>query len=112
MGIQTVTGVSGPGSSDGMHRGPQNGRNIYVPLQSPHVVAAGTVALVGGAATITFPSPLAGSKTGYSVILTSETANAGYVSAKTDVSGYFASFAITGTGTNTINWAVMKSGYA
>jgi hypothetical protein len=109
MGATSVTGV-GPGAADG-NKGPGNGRDQFVPLLTPHVVAAGTVALVAGAATVTFPTALDGSETGYAVILTPEATNLASVSAKTDNSdGDFESFAIAGTGTDSVMWAVVKTG--
>jgi hypothetical protein len=109
MGATSVTGV-GQGMATNQ-KGPGNGRNYFVPQVNPHVVAAGTAVLVGGAKTITFPSALSDSETEYAVLLTSETANAAYVSAKTDSSSQFASFTITGTGTDNIMWMVVKNGY-
>lgn len=112
MGATSVTGV-GPGSSEGLHKGPGNGRNLFVPLQTPHVVCAGTVVLSAGAATVTFPTPLGGSETGYVVMLTPEASNLAHVSAKTDDSdGNFASFSITGNTTNHVMWMVVKAGWA
>ena len=111
MGATSVTGV-GPGAADG-NKGPGNGRDQFVPLLTPHVVAAGTVVLAAGAATVTFPTPLDGSETNYAVMLTPEATNLASVSAKTDDSdGDFASFAIAGTGTDHVMWSVIKTGNA
>ena len=110
MGASTVTG-KGMGAAHNL-KGPGNNRNYFVPQVNPHVVAAGEVALVGGSLTVTFPNALAGGEARYVVVLTSTTANAAYVSAKTDNGdGNFASFEITGTGTDTIGWAVLKTGW-
>ena len=109
MGATSVTGV-GPGAADG-NKGPGNGRDQFVPLLTPHVVAAGTAVLAAGAATVTFPSALSGSETGYSVMLTPEAANLASVSAKTDNSDSdFESFAIAGTATDSVMWSVIKTG--
>lgn len=115
MGATSVTGI-GPGSSEGLHKGPGNGRNLFVPLQTPHVISAGTVTLASGVATVTFPTPLGGSETGYVVMLTAEADDYASVSAKTDnADGNFASFAITdGSGSNSsdVMWMVVKAGWA
>lgn len=111
MGATSVTGV-GPGSSEGLHKGPGNGRNLYVPLQTPHVVAAGTAVLATGTATVTFPTVLGGSETGYVVMLTAETETAVGVTTKTDVDGNFSSFVISGTGSDHVMWLVAKAGNA
>jgi hypothetical protein len=111
MGATSVTGV-GPGAADG-NKGPGNGRDQFVPLLTPHVVAAGTVVLAGGVATVTFPTPLDGSEVNYSVMLTPEAANLASVSAKTDNSdGDFASFAVAGGATDNVMWTVIKTGNA
>jgi len=108
MGATSVTGA-GLGAA-GSSKGPHNGRDYFVPKSTPHVVSAGNVTLSGGAATVTFPTPLTGSKTLYGVLLTPSSANAAGVTTKTDVSGNFASFVIAGTGTNSVDWAVVSLG--
>lgn len=111
MGATSVTGI-GPGSAFPGQKGPGNERNIYVPLAGPHVVAAGTGALVGGTLTVTFPTALEGGNGDFAVVATSETTNTVYVSAKTDdANGDFASFQITGTGTDSFQWVVAKAGF-
>lgn len=110
MGATSVTGV-GPGSADAGVKGPGNGRNHYVPMVTPHIIAAGTVALTAGAATVTFPSALSGSESGYSVMLTTDNAVAG-VGAKTDdADGNFASFDLAGTAADSVMWMVVNAGY-
>jgi hypothetical protein len=110
MGAKSVTGVSGPGMAYNL-KGPLNKRSFNVPQVCPHVVMAGEVALVGGTKTVTLPAPLAGSQTGYVVIVTPRAANLAYVSAKTNNGdGDFASFVITGTGTDVVGWMVVKAG--
>jgi hypothetical protein len=108
MGATSVTGV-GPGDAHPGIKGPGNGRNIYVPLLTSHVVAAGRVTLSAGAATVTFPEALAGSEVNYVVHLTSLGTGGETVSAMTDNGdGNFESFAIAGTGTDDIMWSVVS----
>ncbi len=119
MGASSVTGVSGVGSAEklGM-KGPGNGRNQYVPLVSPHVVAAGSVTCSSNVATVVFPTPLAKAASNYVVMLTSfdaSGANASevVVTAKTDVSGVFASFAVAATdAAQVVEWVVFTKGVA
>ena len=110
MSGATTTQGTGPGAAWN-NKGPGNGRNMYVPSVNPHIVAAGTAVLSGGTATVTFPNALTGSETGYVVMLTPEAGNLAYVSAKTDSSGNFASFTITGNTTNHVMWMVVKAGF-
>jgi len=117
MGVTTTTGA-GAGNSYGGIKGPHNKRNFYVSKLTPHVVAAGKVTLVGGAATVTFPSALAGGAAKYSVQLTvMASAGAGHevsVTAMTDNSdGDLASFAVAGAGaTDVVMWSVVRLGNA
>lgn len=111
MGATSISGV-GPGSA-GPGKGPGNNRNAYVPLITPHVIAAGNVTLSGGAATVTFPTPLPGSHANYSIHLTTKATNLSSVSTTTNNSdGDFASFAIAGTSTDVVYWMVCKAGVA
>lgn len=114
MGATSTQGT-GPGATWGAIKGPNNGRNIYVPLLSPHVVAAGEVTLSGGVATVTFPEALENEASKYVVILTSRNSavngDAAVVTAKTDSDSKFASFAIAGTGTQVVGWAVISAGF-
>lgn len=111
MGATSVTGV-GPGSADAGVKGPGNGRNHYVPMATPHVVAAGSGVLDGGGAlTVTFPSALSGSESGYVVMVTTDNAVCG-VGAKTDdADGNFASFDLAGTAADSVMWMVVNAGY-
>jgi len=115
MPASSVTGVSGPGSSEGHGmKGPGNARNAFVPLVSPHVVVAGSVALVGGAATVSFP-PLAHSYVQYVVMVTPIGASAtpAWVISKADnADGNMISFNLGGTGTQRVEYAVIKAGVA
>ena len=113
MSASSVTGLSGPGSAEGLNRGPGNGRNTYVSLISPHVFTAETVT-VGGAGTVlvTFTDPVPGDKANYVVLLTNNTgARAPWVSTKTnDTAGNFNSFTITGTASDVVSYAVVSVG--
>lgn len=108
MGASSVTGVGLGGAEN--QKGPGNGRNQYVPLITPHVVAAGSTALVGGSYTHTFPEVLAETKANYAVVVTSRAAAVAYCSTKTDTDSKFSSFVVTGTGTNEFDWIVVKTG--
>ena len=111
MGATSVTGV-GPGAADG-NKGPGNGREQFVPLLTPHVVAAGTATLPGviSIVTVTFPNVLAASETEYAVIVTGEGTNNTFISAKTDdANSLFASFEITGNATQDVGWMVVSNG--
>jgi hypothetical protein len=113
MGATSVTGV-GPGAADGLHKGPGNGRNVFVPLQTPHVVAAGTATVPGGlTVTVTFPTQLDDTETEFAVLVIGETDATAFVSAKTDnANGHFASFDITAGAAQDVMWVVVKNGWA
>lgn len=111
MAASSVSG-KGRGAAFPGNKGPKNGRETFVPIHSPHVVAAGEANLVGNTKTITFPTPLEGGEADYVVMVTSKANALAYVSAKTDSSGAFASFTVTGTGTNAFGYAVIKIGVA
>ena len=109
MGASSVTG-KGLGAADHGVKGPHNGRNHFLASISPHVVAAGSVALATGAATVTFPAALENGKANYVVMATALSANGASVSSMTNVSGQFASFDLAGTGTDTVMWVVCTVG--
>lgn len=117
MGATSVTG-KGRGAAYN-NKGPQNGRNVYVPLLSPHVVAAGFADLSGTTLTVTFPTPLPGSgaadATGkYVIMLTNAEASTTVpqVTAVTNnADGDFESFQITGASGKNAFWAVMTKGF-
>jgi hypothetical protein len=113
MGASSVTGISGPGSSEGGFRGPGNGRNEYVSLISPHVITAGVVTLSGGVATVSFPASLSSGNANYVVILTDATAlhPASVGTTTNDSNGNFASFVVNGTGSDVINYIVVSVGH-
>ena len=112
MVASSVTGLynDGVGSVDGKNKGSERMTLHSSHLLGVKVVAGGNATLSGGTKTVTFAQPLDGDKSHYVVMLTNVTAAAAmYVSATTNNSdGDFASFAITGTGTNSINWIVVK----
>lgn len=108
------TSVTGKGKGAAQHKGPKNGRDTFVPLLSPHVVAAGLVTLSSGVATVTFPAALSGAGSDYAVILTPQaaTTTAPRVTGKTDNSdGDFSSFDVAGANVSHA-WVVVKNGNA
>ncbi len=113
MAASSVTGV-GTGSADRKNKGSEHTTLGVEHLIGTRVVACGSVALVGGAATITFPQPLTGSKANYFVFVQQfNSTNAARTTTMTDnVDGNFASFVIAGTGTDTIFWQVVKANVA
>lgn len=113
MGASYVAGTApGIGAANG-GKGPGNNRNQYVPLLSPHVVAAGYANLSGTTLTVTFPTPLPGGYAKYGVFLTNAEASTtvSQVTARTNNgSGDFASFQITGASGKDAFWMVVKLG--
>lgn len=109
MGATSVTGVgNGPAFNN---KGPHNGRDVYVPLLSPHVVTAGTITLSGTTGTVTFPVALTGDKSKYAVVATPATGTTAPAIAKTnDSDGNFASFTITGGSGVVHDYIVCTSG--
>ena len=109
MGATSVTGV-GHGSAHN-NKGPHNGRNVYVPLLSPHVVTAGMITLDGTTGVVTFPEPLAGSHANYAVIVTPATGSTAPAVAKhNDSDTNFDYFTITGGSGVVHNYAVITCG--
>jgi hypothetical protein len=107
-----ATSVTGKGKGAANHKGPKNNRDVYVPLLSPHVVSAGHVTVSGGATTVTFPSPLTGSNTGYAVVVTAQAATTTVVKVTTKTNnsdGNFASFVVTGDNI-AYSYIVVKTG--
>jgi len=106
MGATSVTGV-GLGAAWG-NKGPGNGRDQFVPLLTPHVVASGRFHMAAGTGVVTFPAPLTGDHTNYAVVITA-VGHTSYVSATTDDSdSNFASFTITGTSGDYVSWIVVS----
>jgi len=111
MSASSVTGV-GNGGVDGSNKGSERMTLGVSHLLGTRVVAANRVNLSGGTATITFPVPLTGDKANYIVIANSATSNRAYPGTLTnDSNGNFASFALTGTGTDLVYWMVAKVGF-
>jgi len=112
MGATSVTG-KGQGASFPGVKGPGNKRNTFVPILSPHVVAAGTAIVDdSNTVTVTFPTPLTGSESRYVIQVTPDADTTVWVTAKTDSSGNFVSFVIN-TGTSVgVMWTVTTAGNA
>lgn len=93
----SATSTQGVGKGAANHKGPKNGREVFVPKLSPHVVAAGHVTPAGGTATVTFPTALDEAAANYAVIVTPQAATTTVpkITTKTDTSGVFASFVLT-----------------
>ena len=98
MTATSATGV-GHGSSNG-GKGPKNGRSVFVPLTSPHVVWAGSGTTASNVVTITFPAALTGDKSLYSVhaMATASSTTVPYVVKHNDSNGNFDSFVLHGAG--------------
>ena len=111
MGATSVTG-KGIGAAYN-NKGPHNGRDVYVPLVSPHVVAAGHATTAGGGTiAVVFPTALPNAPTSYAVIVTAADTGAtttGYVSAKAG-STTFTGFTITGHASKIYAWVVVTVG--
>lgn len=110
MGATSVTGVSGDnkgmGSAEGMNKGTERSSLAVDKLIGPHVVVADTVNLASGTFVYGFPT-LPGSAADYTVHATSRTTNRAYVSAFTT-----SSITLTGTGTDIVDFSIIKSGVA
>lgn len=106
MAASSVTGV-GQGSAEGQNKGTERMTLSIDKLIGSHIVAAGRATLSSGAATVTFPKPLSGSNTGYKIFVQS-TASYARSDSATDASGNFVSFTLAGTGTDVVQWYVIK----
>lgn len=106
MAASSVTGV-GQGSAEGQNKGSEHMSLGIEKLIGSHIIAAGSATLSSGAATVTFPKPLTGSNTGYKIFVQS-TASYARSDAATDSGGNFVSFTLAGTGTDVVNWFVVK----
>lgn len=109
MGATSVTGVSGDnkgmGSSEGQGKGTERMSLGVKKLIGPHVVLAGSVALVGGAASIEFATlpGVAGDYVGFAMSRTSGGV-ANVTALTTSV------MTLAGTGTQTVNYMIVKVG--
>jgi hypothetical protein len=111
MGASSVTGISGPGSAEGLNKGPGNGRNQYVPLVSPHVIAAGTVTLSSNTAVVELPKPAAQPASGYAILVTGSTAAAYITGSSNDATtGGLTNFTIHGGSTDSVSYAIVQAG--
>ena len=110
MGAYSVTGVSGAGVAK-LQKGPGNGRNQYVPLSSPGIVAAGSVT-AGGAGDLTISlTGLDSPATSYVVLAQGQVTLATAVvksKANDGTTGLFTSFVITAGAAGLIGWIVVK----
>lgn len=114
MTASSVTGLhkNGAGGVDGSNKGSERMTLGVGHLLGVRVVAAGTVALASGVATITFPEPLTGSEVNYVVMLTVASDDLAWVTGKTDVTNDFVSFAISdGSGSSAVDvmWMVVNN---
>ena len=111
MSATTVTGQSGRGIAYGM-RGPGNKRNQFVPNVSPHIVAAGNVAMVSGTATVQLRATLNMPVTNYAVSAVSQSSTTAVKAVLTaDSSTDLASLVITcGAGTDNVSWIIVTAG--
>jgi hypothetical protein len=115
MGATSVTG-KGRGSADGSNKGSTHMTIGASHLVGPRVVAAGSIDLVDGAATIKLPAP-AGVATDYVVLATDVDAaqavgaSLAFSAALTDGTKD-AVITLAGNTTNTIAWSVVKTGVA
>ena len=108
-GATSVTGV-GAGAAYG-NKGPHNGRDVYVPLVSPHVVAAGTVTTAGGGTvTYTFPTAMEYAAARYAVIATPASGTTVTRISKTDSSSLFVPFTLTGAASTAHDFVVVLVG--
>ena len=112
MGATTGNqGPSGPGSAMGAGvKGPGNGRNIFVPMVSPHIVAAGVATLSGGGTvTVTLQGLTDGAEL-YSVQANGP--HAVTVTAKTETADVLTSITLTGTAADDVDYVVTTIGIA
>jgi hypothetical protein len=117
MGATTTTGTVPPNNGAGgawANKGPGNNRNVFVPLETPHVVCAGTITTAATVASVTFPTALPAAPASYVVLLTAVDASAtGHNVAVTAKSGSttFTGFAVISEDTiEVIEWVVISVG--
>ena len=115
MAATSATG-KGKGAAFPGQTGPGNNRNLYKPLTeaitTPHLVMTDEVTLSGGTKTVTFSTALPGGYAHYTIMLTavSATTTLPRVTTRTDSSGTWVSFVITGNGTDVIDYAIFTKG--
>lgn len=113
MSASTVTGKGG-GAALGS-KGPGNLRDQFVPLASPHVLAAGVTTLSGanpGVAAVNLPAALSVIGNNTAVIATVDaTSGTGTVTAhKTETTTGLKTFTLYGTTSATVQWMVVNLG--
>lgn len=99
MGAYSVTGV-GQGSALGMTKGGDNMSLGVDKLIGPRIVYAGSVALVGGAATWNFPATVPGVAGDY-VVITNATSHSSATMTTSTIT-------FAGTGTQTVSFIVVR----
>ena len=106
MGATTGNqGPSGPGSAMGAGvKGPGNGRDIFVPLVSPHIVAAGVETVTGAGTVVVTLQGLTGGAELYSVQANGP--HAVTVTAKTETANVLTSITLTGTVADVVDYVV------
>ena len=112
MGATTGNqGPSGPGSAMGAGvKGPGNGRDIFVPLVSPHIVAAGNATIPAGlTVTVTLQGLTLGQEF-YSVQANGP--HAVTVTAKTETADILTSITLTGNNADVVDYVVTTIGNA
>lgn len=103
MGASSVTGV-GQGSAD--KKGHKGSEHLFVGVEKligTRIVLSGSVVLVGGTASVSFPKTLSGSSSDYIVLCNGSSAYAYASSVSTT------GFTANGTGTNTVSYAVIRT---
>lgn len=107
MGATSVTGV-GVGSVEGQNKGSKHWTVGTARLIGPRVVAAGSVALSSGAASVTLPAL----PTGSYVVLVSDASGtpAATSGSLVNTAGTSCVVSLDGTGTNTVHWVIVKAG--
>lgn len=109
MGATSVTGVSGIGDVSGQQKGSEHMSLGVSKLVGPRVVQAGTVTLSGGAGVVYFPN-IVDTATNYLAMATNTSAAAAVaVTSMTISSSTGGSLTLAGTGSNVINWMIVKS---
>jgi hypothetical protein len=110
----SATSVTGNGKGAGFpNRGAQNGRDTFIPLLSPHVVAAGIVTLDDNYAEVKMPTALTStSENDYVIFVTPQESveDIPYVSDKTfDDNDNLTGFTVNGSNAAHA-WVVVKAG--
>jgi hypothetical protein len=117
MGATTTTGTVPPNNGAGgawANKGPGNNRNVFVPLETPHVVCAGTITTATNAATVTFPTALPEVPANYVVLVTtvdaSATARGVSVVSKAGSTTFTGFVLVSEAAAQVVEWAVIRAG--